>query len=115
MKTRSLLKLSLITTLIGIFILIILSNNLEPEINDISSINEKMIDEWVKIKGNVTNQAEFDTLTILTIYDGTAGIRAIIYKKIENIEGHEVIILGKIIEYKNELEIEISKIQFIEV
>lgn len=112
MKTRTLLKLSLITALIGTFIIVILANNLEPDISKISSINEKMIDEWVRIKGNVTNQRNIKGLTILTIYDGTAGIRAIMYRELkENLEGSEIIILGKIIEYKDEIEIQIEKMQ----
>lgn len=113
MKTRSLLKLSLITAMIGIFIIVILADNLEPEIKNISIINEKMIDEWIKIKGNITNQQNINGLTIFTIYDGTAGIRAIIYKDTQNFEGSEVIVLGKIIEYKNEIEIQIEKMQIV--
>ncbi len=112
MKTRTLLKLSLIIALIGTFVIVILANNLEPNISKISSINEKMIDEWVRIKGNVTNQRSTEGLTILTIYDGTAGIRAIMYKNMnEDLEGSEIIILGKIIIYKDEIEIQIEKIQ----
>jgi len=110
MKTRSLLKLSLITTIIGIYLIIILANTLEPNITKILDINEKMIDEWVKIEGNVTSQKSIGELTILTVYDGTAGIHAIMYKEIENFEGSEVVVLGKIIEYKGELEIQIEKI-----
>jgi len=111
MKTKNLLKLSLITALIGTFIIIILANNLEPRIIEISTINTKMIDSWVKIQGNVTNERSVDSLTILTIYDGSAGINTVLYKKTESkFEGKEVIILGKVMEYKQELEIEISKI-----
>ncbi len=112
METRALLKFSLIVSLIGIFILVILVNSIEPEIIKISSINERMIDEWVKIKGNVTEHRVVEGLTILTIYDGTAGINAIFRKEIHNIEGVEVTITGKIIDYKGELEIDISEIKF---
>ena len=111
MKTKALLKLSLITALIGTFLVIILANNLEPLIIEISNINENMIDEWVKIQGNVTNERNVGGLTILTIYDGSGGIRATLRKKTDvKFEGYEVVILGKIFEYKNEIEIEISKI-----
>ncbi|UZE93749.1 MAG: hypothetical protein IB618_03200 [Candidatus Pacearchaeota archaeon] len=113
MKTRTLLKFSLITTLIGIYLVIVLANNLEPNITKISDINENMIDEWVRIKGDVTNQRNINGLTIFTVYDGTAGIRAVIYKDVGNFEGAEVIILGKIFEYKDEIEIEINKIEVV--
>lgn len=122
MKTHTLLKISLITAFIGIFMIIILSNNLEPKIKKISDINEKTIDEWVEIEGKVISQKNpsYGTqgisgnsrITILTIYDGTAGINAIIYKKLNNnLKDHEVKILGKIVEYKKEIEIEIEKIE----
>jgi RecJ-like exonuclease len=113
MKTRSLLKLSLITAIVGIFLVVVLANNLEPGTKNISIINEKMIDEWIKVRGNITNQHHINGLTIITIYDGTAGINSIIYKEMPDLEGTEVIILGKIIEYKNELEIQIEKIEII--
>ena len=114
METRKLLKFSLITTLLGLFLIIMLSNNLEPSTIKISDINENMIDEWASVQGNITNQIYVEGITILTVYDGTAGVNAIIYKELKNIEGSKVRILGKIIEYGNELEIEINKINIIE-
>ena len=110
MKTHSLLKLSLITSLIGIYLIILLANTFEPDITKISNINEKMIDEWIKIEGNVTNQKNINDLNILTVYDGTGGIHAIMYKDLGNCKDSHVVILGKIIEYKGEIEIQIEKI-----
>ncbi|MCL6500652.1 MAG: hypothetical protein K6T16_01305 [Candidatus Pacearchaeota archaeon] len=111
METRILLKFSLITALIGLFILILLANSIEPEVVDIQSINERMIDEWVRIRGNVTEQRTIEGLTILTIYDGTAGIDAVFRKEAPNMKGTNVILTGKIVEYRGTLEIEISEIK----
>ncbi len=72
-----------------------------------------MIGEWVMIKGNITNQKTFGSLTILTVYDRSAGIRAVIRKDIGDITNSKVIILGKVIEYEDEIEIQISKIKII--
>ncbi len=116
MKTKSLLKLSLITALIGTFFIIILADNLEPQVIQIININEKTLDQWVKVQGIVTNQRTVDSLNIFTVYDGTAGIRAVLRRKIPEtaaLEQKEVEIIGKVIDYKGEFEIEISKLRII--
>lgn len=111
METKALLKLSLITALISLFIIVILADTIEPNLTEIREINEHRIDEWVKVRGNVTKQRSIEGLTILTIYDGTAGINAITRRKIENLKNLNVTIIGKIIDYKGELEIEVSEIK----
>ena len=112
MKTKSLLKLALITALIGTFLVIILANNLEPSITKISAINERMIDEWIKIQGEVVDEMITNNLQILTIKDESASIRCVLREKTNSsFQNHDVMILGKVSEYKKELEIEISKIE----
>lgn len=111
MKTKSLLKLALITAILGTFVVIILANNLEPSAIAISSINEKMLDEWVSIQGKVVDEQIFGDLHIITIKDDSASIRALLPKKTSFLLNKEVVILGKVIEYRNELEVEISRIK----
>ncbi|MCX8194470.1 MAG: hypothetical protein N3G19_03905 [Candidatus Pacearchaeota archaeon] len=111
METKVLLKLSLIVALISIFIIIVLADTLEPKTIEIREINEHQIDNWVKIRGEVIKQRSVDSLTILTIYDGTASIKAVLRKKVQNLESLSVIIIGQVIDYKGELEIEISDIK----
>lgn len=114
MKTNSLLKLSLVVAILAILVIVLLANNLEPKTITISAINERMLDEWVKISGKVVDERTFENLKILTIDDGNATINAILREK-ENSSFlyQHVIILGKVIEYKNELEIEISRIEIL--
>lgn len=108
---KNLLKVSLITAILGTLAIVFLSNNLEPSTTAISSINEKMLDEWVKISGKVVDESSFEHLRILTIDDGSASIKALLREDInKSFKGSTMTILGKVIEYKNELEVEISRI-----
>jgi RecJ-like exonuclease len=111
METRTLLKLSLVVALVSTFIIVILANNLEPETKSIETINEKSLDEWIKIQGTVTQETAIETLKIITVNDGTASINCIFRQKSDSFKDKQVEILGKIIDYKGELEIEISKIR----
>lgn len=111
METRALLKLSLVVALISTFLIVILAANLEPETRKIETINEKSLDEWVKIKGNVTQELELETLKIITVNDKTASINCVLRQKSDSFKDKQVEILGKIIDYKGDLEIEISRIR----
>lgn len=112
METRNLLKLCLITALVGTFLIVILANNLEPEAKTIDTINEKMFDEWIKVQGNVTQERDTSGLKILTVNDGTASINCILRKNVSySFENQKVEVQGKITDYKGEIEIEISKIK----
>ncbi|MEM4153037.1 MAG: OB-fold nucleic acid binding domain-containing protein [Candidatus Pacearchaeota archaeon] len=113
METKKLLKLSIVIALITIFLIAILANNLEPKTKAIETITERNLDEWVKIQGKVTHIKETETLKILTINDGTAAINCIFRKKLNINENSHVEIIGKVIDYKGELEIEISQIKIL--
>ena len=111
MKTSNLLKLSLIVALVGTFLVIILSNNLEPNTKTIDSINERSIDEWIKVQGNITQETDVSGLKIITVNDGTASINCILRKNVSySFKDHKVEIQGKITDYKGDIEIDISKI-----
>ncbi|UCD20761.1 MAG: hypothetical protein JSW08_03235 [archaeon] len=113
MKTRKLLKLSLIVALVGLFILIILVNNVEPDSTAISNINERMLDQWVKITGEVTNSKEISTemgkLTLFTVQDYTDSISVVFYDEIELSDNAEV--TGTVSEYEGQIQIIARKIR----
>ncbi|MBU2496727.1 MAG: hypothetical protein KJ767_01565 [Nanoarchaeota archaeon] len=112
MKTQTLLKVSLVTSFIGLLFLFFLSENIEPKLIPISEINQKMFDEYVKISGKITSVRETDGLYILTIQDSSSEIEGIIYKqnnKIQFPENENMEIIGKVSEYRGQLQIEISE------
>lgn len=117
MQTYFLLKISMITALAGIVLLLFFSQNLEPPIIKISEVNERKLDSFVKIQGNIVNIKETENLIILKINDTTAEIPVILYENKQNkeqmnfIENMQIEVIGKVIEYYGEIEIEANKIK----
>ena len=116
-----LLKIALVTSLIGIIGLIIFTPTIEVKEVDIKDINQGMIDEEVKIMGVITDVAQSSSKTtyFLTINDGEAQIPLIIFESqvgeiqsknldIEDFENRKVQVVGTVTQYDSELELILS-------
>lgn len=115
------LKVSLITSLIGIIGLIIFTPSIEVKEVKIEDINKGMIDEEVEIAGvveEVKPSASGETY-FLKVNDGTGVMQIIIFKSavtemedsnlsIEMFKNQKVKINGKITEYNSKLELILS-------
>tara|TARA_B100001971_G_C17764731_1_gene321931 strand:+ start:186 stop:527 length:342 start_codon:yes stop_codon:yes gene_type:complete len=112
MKESTLLKISLSCSLIGVFIVLLMSENLELKTTKINSITKKNIDQMVKINGVITSVKDLPGILLLNIDDGSV-IKVIVFKEEElNLATGEIVeIEGIVKEYKNELEIEASLIK----
>lgn len=106
----SLEKAAFITAIFGTVILIFLAEHLEPELTTINRITLKDLDNYVKIRGNITYVKQYESSILLKINDGTDSIYAILYGRTNITKDRSVTIIGRVIEYKGILEIEISKI-----
>lgn len=117
-----LLRIALITSLIGIIGLIAFTPTIEVKEVDIKDINRGMIDEEVSIKGVITDVAQSSSKTsyFLTINDGDAQIQLIIFESqvaeiqsrnldIEDFKNHKVQVVGTITQYNSEMELILSK------
>lgn len=113
-----LLKIALVTSLIGIIGLIIFTPTIEVKEVNIKDINQGMIDEEVKITGVITDvvQSSSKTTYFLTINDGEAQIPLIIFESqvgeiqsknldIEDFENRKVQVVGTVTQYNSELEL----------
>ena len=118
---EKLLRIALITSLIGIVGLIIFTPSIEVKKVDISDITRAMIDEKVCIDGVITDIAESSSKTnyFLTLGDGESQIPLIIFEKqvaeiqsrnrdIEDFKGRKVEVTGTVTEYKSDLELILS-------
>lgn len=111
----SLTKLALFTAILGISVLLFLSNSLEPKLIKISEINDNMLEQYVKVQGNIISLKSYGDMAILSLEDETGKISVVVYNLKENLSlSGKIEIIGKIKEYKGELEIEASKINKIE-
>ena len=116
-----LLKIALITSLIGIIGLIIFTPTIEVKEVTIKEINRGMIDEEVKVTGVITDVAQSSSKTsyFLTINDGEAQISLIIFESqvaeiqgrnldIDDFKNRKVEVVGTITEYNSDLELIMS-------
>ncbi len=118
---EKLLRIALITSLIGIIGLIIFTPSIEVKKVDISDITRAMIDEKVCIDGVITDIVESSSKTnyFLTINDGESQMQMIVFEKqvaeiqsrnldIEDFKNRKVEVIGTITEYKSNLELILS-------
>jgi RecJ-like exonuclease len=106
----SLEKFALITAILGIILLIFLSETLEPKKMTIGKITSKDIDSYVKVSGDITYIKQYTSSTLLKIEDSTGKIYAIFYGNANISKGYATI-TGKVTEYRGILEIEAEKIK----
>ena len=116
-----LLKIALVTSLIGIIGLIAFTPTIEVREVDIKDINNALIDEEVSIDGVITDVAQSSSKTsyFLTVNDGESQIRLIIFENqaaeiqsknldIEDFENRKVHVVGTVTQYNSELELILS-------
>ncbi len=118
---EKLLKIALITAIIGIIGLIIFTPSIEVKKIDIKDITRSMIDEKVSIQGVITDITPSSSKTnyFLKINDGENQITLIIFEKqvaeissknldINDFKNRKVEVIGTITEYKSDLELILS-------
>ena len=116
-----LLKIALITSLIGLIGLIMFTPSIEVKEVKIEDINRAMIDEEVSINCVVSDvkSSKSGSSYFLTINDGTGQMPLIIFEsqiaqmqantlEIKGFKDKKVNVVGKVTEYNNELEIVLS-------
>lgn len=116
-----LLRIALVTSLIGIIGLLIFTPSIEVKKVKIEDIDRGMIDEEVCIDAVVTDIASSHSKSsyFLTINDGTGQMTLIVFEKqlaeiqsnsfdIHDFKDRKVEVTGKITEYNSDLEIILS-------
>jgi len=106
----SLLKLSFTISLLGILFLLFIST-LEPNLTNISEITSKDLNKKTKIQGQLINIKTINPdFQILTIKDSTKEIDITLDKSIKITKNQNLTIIGKVTEYKKNLQIQAEKI-----
>ncbi|HLC57714.1 MAG TPA: OB-fold nucleic acid binding domain-containing protein [Candidatus Nanoarchaeia archaeon] len=115
MQESSLIKLSFLIALTGIFLLFIILKTSQPPEILIQNINPSMIDSYVKVKGTITNIHQTPGLYILTLKQNQASIPVVIFKE-QNItftNQPQLEVTGIVSQYKNQLEILAKEVKLI--
>jgi len=102
-------KLALITAILGIIILAVLANTLEPKSLEISKITNSKIGEFIKTEGTITAIKDSKIMNF-NLADKDSEIRVLYFDKIDLTKGDQIEVIGKINQYYNSLQIEATKI-----
>ncbi len=116
MNENILLKLSLVFSILGILIILFISETSSIDLIKISEITKENLDEKVRIQGIIKTTADTPELLIINIEDETGTIIIILFKNSEEIilkENQKVEVVGKVMEYKDQLEISVDQIKVI--
>lgn len=108
MKEKKLLKIALISSLIGLFILFIFSDNISVSEKAISKIEDEDIGSSVKIIGTVSRVSNSDKVAFLELSQERIDTITVVLFKDQNISlvpGMRVEIVGSIEDYNGEKEI----------
>jgi len=113
MDEKVLFKISLLSGLLGIFIIFLILERVDLNDSNIGSINLTLVDQEVKIKGYITNFKETPGLYLITIKDNTGEIPVIVFKENPiNLSKNQLIeIYGIIVEYKSKPEVQAKTIK----
>lgn len=115
MEETKLFKTALIVSLIGLLILIIVSEKITLPNSNITEAKSLPIDSHAKVQGKITNIIETPGLLILEIKDNSDNIKVIVFKPIDTnlTKDQNIEVEGRITQYKDEKEIQADLIKII--
>jgi len=105
----NLLKISLSTSIIGIFILLLIIQK-SPEKIYINQ-SEDYLNKIVQIKGNIKNIKNYNDFQIIKIKDSTGEINILINDKL-NLTSKNISVIGILKKYNQDYEITAEKIYY---
>ncbi len=112
MNNKSLLKISLTISIIGILILLILANTIKPEELKIKDISNKYLDKKIQTKGEITSIKIYkeSNFQVITVSDKSYKIDSTL-NNIQNLTiNQSITLIGTVKKYKNNLQIQAEKI-----
>ena len=117
MKEKDLLKIALVCSLVGIFIILFIVQKYEVPSYSIEDIDKSMLNDMVSVKGQISRITETPGLYILDLEDSTGKITVVVFKEedLDILEGNFIEIEGEVAEYKNEVEIIAKQIKVLNV
>ncbi len=112
MKEKTLLKISLITAVIGILILLFILDKISLTSVNVGNLTKKDLDKEIKIKAELVKITETPGLYLLTVKDFSGEMTVVVFKDeiLELKEGDILEIEGQVTSYKDQIEIIAKKI-----
>lgn len=107
MEKTTILNISLTASLLGILLLLFISENLAAKQITVSSITRNYIDKDVVLVGSIFSINKRGDLTLLKIKDNTGKIDVVVFKSrdLSLSYGDEIEVYGEVALYNDKLEI----------
>jgi len=116
MEEKTLLKIALVASLAGLMFLYLISSNIEIKEKNIEKITLENKDEFIKLRGIVSNLVNSEKVAILEITQPQE-ITVVLFKNknssININKGNEVEIFGKVDEYNGKMEIIADRVRVV--
>ena len=104
MKEKTLLKIAIISALAGVFLLYVISDNIEVSESSIEGIEGEEIGRDVKVKGLVRDVFNGEKISIITISQ-PSDMKVLLYDNVSISAGDYIEVIGEIDEYEGEREV----------
>jgi len=116
MREKTLLKIALIISLLGLLGLYIISGNIEIKEKNIEKITLENKDEFVKLRGIVNKVIDTEKVAIMEIMQPQE-ITVVLFKNedktIQIKDGNEVEVIGRVGEYEGKLQIVADRLRVV--
>ena len=116
MQDKTLLKISVICSLVGIIVLFLIADNLNLSTTEISKIQQSELGKQVKITGKIESLSETDTLMFLTVGQEKIETVSVVLFKDSDIaleKGDNIELTGTLEDYEGKREILANRIVII--
>jgi|SRR3989338_10611380 len=113
MEDKKVFKIGLIISLLGVLLLLILTQILTLPLTGLKEIANKEIDEKVRVQATLESIYDTEKVMILNLKDESGKAIAVFFKEepLELKKGDTVLIEGRIVEYQKKKEIEVSLLE----
>ena len=101
---NKLLIFSILCSVIGVFIILLVAENTEVDLVYIVDIDDTFVDKEVRVRGKVSSFNRLEGVSLFSIVDDQQ-IKVVVFDEIDLEMGWNVEIVGRVKEYKSELEI----------
>ncbi|MBD3252831.1 hypothetical protein GF386_03810 [Candidatus Pacearchaeota archaeon] len=105
----NLLKMSFAISLIGIFLLLMISNTPAKKV-EIEKINSEFLNKKIKVSGSIKTIKNYRNFQIIKIKDSNEEINLVQNKKINLTKNQIIQVIGKVDKYKDNFQIRTEKI-----
>ncbi len=110
MEDKHLLLISLVFSLIGLGVLLVVGDYVDVNTTKIADVLELPVETAVKVQGSISQVYAKKETTFFQVKDASDSIAVVIFEKVPLQNGASVMVEGKVTKYKGKMEIIATKV-----